>query len=74
MTSIALGAAAVVAGLVVSFHHGTAGGATIAGFSVLQFFIVLIAREFVVALRHRGSPRSNQPDQAIASLAPGSLP
>ena len=74
MTSIALGAAAVVAGLVVSFHHGTAGGATIAGFSVLQFFIVLIAREVVVALRHRGSPRSNQPDQAIASLAPGSLP
>ncbi|MDA3033279.1 MAG: zinc ABC transporter permease AztB, partial [Actinomycetota bacterium] len=69
MTSIALGAAAVVAGLVVSFHHGTAGGATIAGFSVLQFFIVLIARETVVALRHRGSPRSNQPDQAIASLA-----
>ena len=74
MTSMGLGAVAVVAGLVVSFHYGTAGGATIAGFSVLQFFIVLIASEVVVALRHRGSPRSNQPDQAIASLAPGSLP
>jgi ABC-type Mn2+/Zn2+ transport system permease subunit len=45
LTSMALGAVAVVAGLVVSFHHGTAGGATIAGFSVLQFFVVLAARE-----------------------------
>jgi ABC-type Mn2+/Zn2+ transport system permease subunit len=74
MASMALGAVAVVAGLVVSFQHGTAGGATIAGFSVLQFFIVLIAREVVVALRHGGPPRSNQPHEAIASLAPGSLP
>ncbi|MGF1599170.1 MAG: zinc ABC transporter permease AztB [Acidimicrobiales bacterium] len=40
-TSMALGAVAVVAGLLVSFHHGTAGGATIAGFSVMQFFVVL---------------------------------
>jgi ABC-type Mn2+/Zn2+ transport system permease subunit len=48
--SIAFGAAAVVAGLVVSFNHGTAGGATIAGFSVLQFFVVLIAREIVTAM------------------------
>jgi len=55
-TSMALGAMAVVAGLVVSFHHGTAGGATIAGLSVLQFFIVLIAREFVVAFRQRTRP------------------
>jgi|TARA_B100001250_G_scaffold236007_1_gene202733 ABC-type Mn2+/Zn2+ transport system permease subunit len=39
--SMLLGAVAVVAGLVVSFHYGTAGGATMAGFSVLQFFIVL---------------------------------
>lgn len=51
LTSIALGALAVVAGLVVSFQHGTAGGATIAGFSVLQFFIVLAARETFAALR-----------------------
>jgi ABC-type Mn2+/Zn2+ transport system permease subunit len=51
MTSVAFGAAAVVAGLVVSFQHGTAGGATIAGFSVLQFFVVLIGRETFEALR-----------------------
>ena len=69
MTSIALGAAAVVAGLVVSFHHGTAGGATIAGFSVLQFFIVLIGREIVQALRNAG-PSKDAPPPAIASLAP----
>ena len=49
--SMLLGAVAVVAGLVVSFHHGTAGGATIAGFSVLQFFIVLAGREALVAVR-----------------------
>ncbi len=40
--SILLGSFAVVAGLVVSFHYGTAGGATMAGISVLLFFIVLI--------------------------------
>ena len=27
------------------FHHGTAGGATIAGLSVAQFFVVLVIRE-----------------------------
>ena len=51
VTSMLLGAVAVVAGLLVSFHHGTAGGATIAGFSVLQFFVVLTAREVLVAAR-----------------------
>ena len=50
-TSILLGAAAVVAGLLVSFHHGTAGGATIAGFSVSQFFVVLAGREILVSFR-----------------------
>ena len=49
--SILLGALAVIAGLVVSFHYGTAGGATIAGFSVLEFFVVLAGREALVALR-----------------------
>lgn len=54
--SVALGALAVVAGLVVSFHHGTAGGATIAGFSVAQFFVVFAATELAAALR-RPSPQ-----------------
>ena len=50
--SMALGAVAVVVGLLVSFHHGTAGGATIAGLSVAQFFVVLAVREARTALRH----------------------
>ena len=51
VTSMLLGAVAVDAGLLVSFHHGTAGGATIAGFSVLEFFVALAGRETLVALR-----------------------
>ena len=43
--SVAIGAVAVVVGLLVSFHHGTAGGATIAGVSVAMFFVVLLAVE-----------------------------
>lgn len=49
--AIVLGAVSVVAGLLVSFHFGTAGSATIAGFSVLQFFIVLAVRELSAAFR-----------------------
>ena len=49
--SIILGSLAVFAGLLVSFHYGTAGGATIAGLSVLQFFIVLIGRELRDAMK-----------------------
>jgi len=44
LVSMGLGALAVVAGLLLSFHYGTAGGATIAGFCVLEFFLVLAAR------------------------------
>ncbi len=53
--SIILGAVAVVAGLVVSFHYGTAGGATMAGLSVLQFFIVLIGRSVIRSIRKTSS-------------------
>jgi len=56
--SMVLGSVSVVAGLVVSFHYDTAGGATIAGFSVLQFFVVLIARELSLALRRPTVPTS----------------
>ena len=54
--AILLGAVAVVAGLLVSFHYGTAGSATIAGFSVAQFFLVLAVRETREALRIRVGP------------------
>ncbi|HYI61048.1 MAG TPA: zinc ABC transporter permease AztB [Acidimicrobiales bacterium] len=45
VVAVGLGAVSVVAGLVVSYHHGTAGGATIAGLAVAQFFLVLLVRE-----------------------------
>lgn len=50
-TSIGFGVIAVVAGLVTSFHYDTAGGATIAGYSVLQFFIVFAAKEIAASVR-----------------------
>lgn len=50
-TSIAFGALAVVAGLTISFHYDTAGGATIAGLSVLQFFLVFVAQEIRATTR-----------------------
>lgn len=53
ITAIFLGSIAVLSGLLVSFHFGTAGGATIAGFSVLEFFIVLAVREVNAALGRR---------------------
>ncbi len=57
VTAMLFGALAVVAGLLVSFHHGTAGGATMAGFSVLQFFVVLTGREIYDAVsRARRTP------------------
>ena len=43
--SVLLGALAVVLGLTISFHQGTAAGATIAGLAVAQFFVVLFAQE-----------------------------
>lgn len=52
--SMLLGAVAVLAGLLISFHHGTAGGATIAGLSVAQFFVVLAGREVTAAVRQPG--------------------
>jgi ABC-type Mn2+/Zn2+ transport system permease subunit len=51
--SVLLGALAVVAGLVVSYHHDTAAGATIAGLAVAEFFVVLAAQELVRALPGR---------------------
>jgi ABC-type Mn2+/Zn2+ transport system permease subunit len=52
VTAVALGAATVVAGLALSYHHDTAGGATIAGLAVAEFFVVLAAQEGARAVRH----------------------
>ena len=45
--AVALGWVAVGAGLAISYHHGTAAGATMAGVSVAQFFVVLAGQELV---------------------------
>jgi ABC-type Mn2+/Zn2+ transport system permease subunit len=54
VVSMMLGWAAVVCGLLISFHYGTAGGATIAGLCVLEFFVVLVGRAGCRALSGRG--------------------
>jgi ABC-type Mn2+/Zn2+ transport system permease subunit len=51
--AVALGAVSVVLGLAISFHHGTAGGATIAGLSIAMFFVVLLGREAIAAFGTR---------------------
>lgn len=55
LASILFGAVAVVAGLTISFHAGTAGGATMAGLSVAQFFVVLAAVESIGLARGKAS-------------------
>ena len=47
----ALGCLAVVLGLAISYHADTAASATVAGIAVAQFFLVLLAREVVTAVR-----------------------
>jgi ABC-type Mn2+/Zn2+ transport system permease subunit len=44
VVSMLVGFIAVISGLLISFHYGTAGGATMAGISVLEFFIVMIVQ------------------------------
>ena len=44
IVSILVGFIAVILGLLISFHYGTAGGATMAGISVLEFFVVMIVQ------------------------------
>lgn len=51
LVSIGISTACVVGGLAISFHHGTAGGATIAGLAVVVFFVVFAVRELVMVLR-----------------------
>lgn len=46
-----VGSASVVVGLVVSYHHGTAAGASISATSVALFFAALAGRELAAALR-----------------------
>jgi ABC-type Mn2+/Zn2+ transport system permease subunit len=49
--AVVVGSASVVLGLLVSYHHGTAGGASISGMSVAIFFVALAGRELAAKLR-----------------------
>lgn len=49
--AVVLGSLSVAIGLVLSYHHGTAGGATIAGASVGGFFLGLVVKEVAAAVR-----------------------
>ncbi len=51
LVSILVGAISVLAGLLISFYFGTATAATIAGLTVLLYFVVLTVRETIDALR-----------------------
>ena len=53
IVGVALGWLAVVVGLLLSYHHGTAAGATMAGVAVAQFFVVLAVQEAAQAVRTR---------------------
>ena len=50
LVGIATGVLSVVAGLLISYHHGTAASATMAFTAVAVFFVVLAGREVVDAL------------------------
>ena len=51
LTASLLGVVSVASGLLISWHADTAAGATIAGFSVALFFVVMLVRDAVGALR-----------------------
>jgi ABC-type Mn2+/Zn2+ transport system permease subunit len=53
---VIVGAFSVVAGLLISFHYGTAGGATIAGVAVGLFFVGLAVREVTALATRRVAP------------------
>jgi ABC-type Mn2+/Zn2+ transport system permease subunit len=55
VASVAFGASAVVVGLLLSYHLATATAATIAGVSVLGFFLVLSGQAVVHGLARRGA-------------------
>jgi ABC-type Mn2+/Zn2+ transport system permease subunit len=61
-TAVCLGMGSVVVGLLLSWHLGTAAGATVAGVAVLAFFAVLVGRDAALRVGHarhsRGAPEA----------------
>jgi ABC-type Mn2+/Zn2+ transport system permease subunit len=50
---VVIGAVSGVVGLLISYHHATAAGATMALCTVVVFFIALVARSLAILLRRR---------------------
>jgi len=74
--SMVIGALGVFVGLLVSFHFATATAATIAGLTVLTFFLVLLGRETVdrvAAWRRNHQDPSGRADEASPDTQPRSL-
>ena len=63
----ALGCLAVVVGLATSYHADTAASATVAGVAVAQFFVVLLGREVVVALRRPAGVSIDRRDPPVTA-------
>lgn len=53
LVAIICGSISVTLGLAISFHYNTAGGATMAGLSVLMFFTVFVVQELRASMRRR---------------------
>jgi ABC-type Mn2+/Zn2+ transport system permease subunit len=53
LLGVVLGAASGVVGLLISYHHATAAGATMALCTVVVFFAALLARSLAILLRQR---------------------
>lgn len=60
VVAVALGWVAVALGLVLSYQHGTAAGATMAGVSVAMFFVVLSGQEMTALIRRQLTAREVQ--------------
>ena len=62
LVSVVSGSLAVLFGLLLSFHYGTAGGATIAVLCVLQFFVVLGGQSLMQMSRKRRQRNDLEPE------------
>ena len=65
LVSIIVGFIAVVVGLLISFHYGTSGGATMAAISVLEFFVVMISQSVFRRFRKNNSSSSAKLPQLV---------
>jgi len=68
--AVAVGWVAAVGGLLLSYHWGTAAGASISGLSVGIFFVALAVRELTSAVRrrHHDAVRSKAATAAMAKI------